>query len=157
MLRLTVALERDLRAGLAMAERSANPVLAVWADRFLTTLGERPRSQVALSARQLTLWTTLRDGKIGPWVGRVDRDWRFTCLIYKCSGMSARECVRRQIVTESERTKDTERGQASRYPACKTGSCQQGTEIRASLKAAPKWIKTGHRVGTRRVAHVARV
>jgi hypothetical protein len=147
MLRLTIALERDLRAGLTMAARSPNPTLAVWADRFMATLGDRPRPRFDSAMKQLTLWTTLRDGQIGPWLGRIDSDWRFTCLTYKCSGMSARECVRRQLVTETERTKDTERGQASRYPACKTGACRQGTEIRAALKIQNGWI------GSRRRRH----
>ena len=146
MLRLTATLERDLQAGLMMAARSPVPILATWAERFRIQLETRRRPAETSSVRQLTLWTTLRDGRSEPWLGRIDHDWKFTCLAYKCSGMSARECVRRQLVTEAQRTKDTERGQASKYPACKTGVCTQGTEIRSALKGS--WIsKRYHRYG----------
>jgi hypothetical protein len=146
MLRLTATLERDLQAGLIMAARSPVPILATWAERFRAQLETRRSPPVASSVHQLTLWTTLRDGRSGPWLGRIDHDWKFTCLTYKCSGMSARECVRRQLVSETQRTKDKERGQASKYPACKTGVCAQGTEIRSALKG--NWIpQKYHRYG----------
>lgn len=155
MLRLTDTLERDLRAGLVLAARSPNPMLAVWADRFRSALQPRRNPQQKQQS-QLVLWTTVRDGRPGPWLGRIERDWKFTCITYKCSGISARECVRRQIVTELHRTRDTERGQASEYPACKTGVCEQGTEIRASLRDPPKWIERA-RFGLRRATSAGRV
>lgn len=152
MLRLTAALERDLRAGLAMAERNGPPSLSVWARRFHVVLEQQRIPRAATSILQLTLWSTVRTGRPERWLGRIPCDFTFHCVAENCTNISARECVRRQLTSEIQRTKDTERGQASRYPLCKTGTCEQGTAIRYSLEQQVSWIGKGpgNRFGNRR-------
>jgi len=59
---------------------------------------------------------------------------RFYCDTLHCWLFACR-CVERQRKSDSQRTSDTERGQAPQFVSCQTDRCCQGRELRGQLGA----------------------
>lgn len=76
-----------------------------------------------------------------PW--RVHPDTPFDCKALGCKGLLARMCVARQRVSEMQRTNDTWRGEAPKYPSCQTERCAQGRGIRQALDVEVTWVGVG--------------
>ncbi len=67
-----------------------------------------------------------------------------TCDSLQCE-LSAAECVRRQVKTDAQRTRQANRGQGPDHPHCDTRKCDQGRSVRERLDtAAPvEWRGAG--------------
>jgi hypothetical protein len=74
----------------------------------------------------------------------VQADDVIDCRTLRCK-VPAHVCVMRQNVSQIQRTRDTWRGQASRYPHCMTERCAQGRGVRAALEpdAQAAWKGSG--------------
>jgi hypothetical protein len=95
----------------------------------------RPAPREKAQDAQLDLW--VGDGEkvsVLPW--RLDPFYRFPCQTLRCE-TRAGECVRRQLDTEGQGTRDTWRGQAAEFPSCNT-KCLQGAAVRAALDPASR-------------------
>lgn len=89
----------------------------------------------------LRLWVVDADG-LPPRPWRVRLDDVVECATLGCD-VPAHICVTRQKASESQRTKDTWRGEASEYPCCVTERCAQGRGIREALE--PQEVGAGWR------------
>ncbi len=81
---------------------------------------------------QLSLWVT--DGKglpDRPWTLRADAT--FECKVLACENTPVLHCVARQLRSESQRTRDTWRGQGVDFPSCVSSACAQGRGNRDAL------------------------
>lgn len=117
MLRLTTALERDLRAGLVLASESHVPLLSIWAGAFQRVLFERKVPRPVLTI-QLRLWS--------------EPDDAFHCRRYGCA-ITYRGCITRQVDTDSYMSDSAtkhKRGKAPHFPGCYTETCGQGAAHR---------------------------
>jgi hypothetical protein len=130
--RLTVATERAVWS-LLRAALASGGYLARVANGVMGEL--RPPERIAPEhlRAQLALWTLpAPEARPVPW--RVRPDFVFRCMALGCSGMSARTCVARQIVTDRQRTQQESRGQGTEFPTCDTRKCAQGRVVREALR-----------------------
>jgi hypothetical protein len=76
-------------------------------------------------------------------LGRIGKAYRFDCGKLHTSGMAAGECVRRQLQTAKNRTRQGSRGQGGgAFPLCGP-LCVQGVAIRAALVDRVTWTGAG--------------
>lgn len=90
---------------------------------------------------QLVLWAQdAPDLPPRPW--RIGPEFTFRCAALG-STVCAGDCVRRQQVSDLQRTRDTWRGEGSEYPACVTERCAQGRGIRLAVDADVHFRRVG--------------